>query len=116
MHPMAETHDEQTKDAGGTEGGKDRADGGKGEHHHNYKFLWIGGAVVVVATITILIYHFTVGRYHVTTKDAYVNGNMVRLQPQVTGTVTYIGADQTQSVAVGQILVQLDSKDADVSL
>src|SRR3954468_14998330 len=116
MHPMADNHDEQRKDAGGKDEGKDRADGGKGEHHHNYKFLWIGGAVVVVATIAVLIYHFMVGQYHVTTKDAYVNGNMVRLQPQVTGTVTYIGADQTQPVKVGQILVQLDAKDADVAL
>jgi len=113
---MADNHDEQRKDAGGEDEGKDRADSGKGEQHHNYKFLWIGGAVVVVATIAILIYHFMVGQYHITTKDAYVNGNMVRLQPQVTGTVTYIGADQTQSVTVGQILVQLDAKDADVAL
>jgi membrane fusion protein (multidrug efflux system) len=113
---MADNHDEQTKDAGGTDEGKNRADGSKGEQHHNYKFLWIGGAVLVVATIAVVIYHFMVGQYHVTTKDAYVNGNMVRLQPQVTGTVTYIGADQTQSVTVGQILVQLDAKDADVAL
>jgi len=113
---MADNHDEQAKDAGGQDEGKDRADSGKGEQHPNYKFLWIGGAIVVVATIAILIYHFMVGQYHVTTKDAYVNGNMVRLQPQVTGTVTYIGADQTQSVKVGQILVQLDAKDADVAL
>jgi len=34
----------------------------------------------------------------------------------VTGTVTYIGVDQTQPVKLGQILVQLDSQDADVSL
>jgi len=96
------------------EGGK--GGDGKGRQKHNYKFLWIFGAVAVVAIVGILIYHFMVGQYHVTTKDAYVNGNMVRLQPQVTGTVTYIGADQTQPVEVGQILVQLDGKDADVAL
>jgi membrane fusion protein (multidrug efflux system) len=88
----------------------------KGGQKHNYMFLWIFGAVAVVAVLGILIYHFTVGRYYESTKDAYVNGNMIRLQPQVTGTVTYIGADQTQAVKVGQILVQLDPKDADVQL
>src|SRR3569832_1646222 len=90
--------------------------GGKHDPKRNYKFLWIFGAVAVVAVVGILIYHFMVGQYHVTTKDAYVNGNMIRLQPQVTGTVTYIGADQTQPVKVGQILVQLDAKDAEVQL
>ena len=107
----SENHDQDAKDEGGD---KDAAD--KGDHKRNYKFLWIFGAVAVVAVVGILIYHFMVGQYHVTTKDAYVNGNMIRLQPQVTGTVTYIGADQTQPVKVGQILVQLDAKDAEVQL
>jgi membrane fusion protein (multidrug efflux system) len=88
----------------------------QGEHQRSYKFLWIFGAVAVVAVIGVLLYHFLVGQYHITTKDAYVNGNMIRLQPQVTGTVTYIAVDQTQPVKLGQILVQLDSQDADVSL
>jgi membrane fusion protein, multidrug efflux system len=87
-----------------------------GQKKRSYKFLWIFGGVAVVAVVGILLYHFLYGQYYVTTKDAYVNGNMVRLQPQGTGTVTYIGADQTQSVKVGQILVQLDPKDADVAL
>ncbi|MEA3181614.1 MAG: rane fusion protein multidrug efflux system [Gammaproteobacteria bacterium] len=88
----------------------------KGEHQRSYKFVWIFGAVAAVAVIGVLLYHFLVGQYHITTKDAYVNGNMTRLQPQVTGTVTYIGVDQTQPVKLGQILVQLDSQDAEVSL
>jgi membrane fusion protein (multidrug efflux system) len=88
----------------------------KGEHQRSYKFVWIFGAVAAVAVIGVLLYHFLVGQYHITTKDAYVNGNMIRLQPQVTGTVTYIGVDQTQPVKLGQILVQLDSQDAEVSL
>jgi membrane fusion protein, multidrug efflux system len=95
---------------------KGQDDKTEGEPKRNYKFLWIFGAVAVVAVVGILIYHFMVGQYHVTTTDAYVNGNMVRLQPQITGTVTYIGADQTQAVKVGQILVQLDGKDAEVAL
>jgi membrane fusion protein (multidrug efflux system) len=98
------------------DGGGAKGSGDKGEHKRSYKFLWIFGAVAVVAVIGVLLYHFLVGQYHVTTKDAYVNGNMIRLQPQVTGTVTYIAVDQTQPVTVGQTLVQLDSQDAEVSL
>jgi len=39
-----------------------------------YKFVWIFGAVALVAVIGITLYHFLVGQYHLTTTDAYVNG------------------------------------------
>src|SRR6266702_6512661 len=87
-----------------------------GEQQRPHRFLWIFGAAVVVVGIGVLLYHFLYGQYHVTTKDAYVNGNLIRLQPQVSGTVTFIAADQTQSVRQGQSLVQLDPKDMDVAL
>ena len=80
------------------------------------KFLWIFGAAVLVIGIAVLIYHFTVGRYYVKTKDAYVNGNLIRLAPQVSGTVTEITTDQTQPVKRGQLLVRLDPQDTQVSL
>ena len=83
---------------------------------HNYKFVWIFGAVLVVIGIGIAIYHFSIGRYYVKTKDAYVNGDLVRLAPQVSGTVTEITTDQTQAVHRGQLLVRLDTHDTDVSL
>jgi membrane fusion protein (multidrug efflux system) len=96
---------------------KDDESDDKGEKgQRSYKFLWIFGVVAVVAAIGVLIYHFLVGQYHVTTQDAYVNGNLIRLQPQVTGTVTYIAVDQTQPVRRGQLLIQLDTHDADVQL
>ncbi len=82
----------------------------------SYKFLWIFGAAVLVIGIAVLIYHLAIGRYHVKTKDAYVNGNLIRLAPQVSGTVTQITTDQTQPVTRGQLLVRLDPHDTDVSL
>ncbi|MDB6103112.1 MAG: hypothetical protein JWO52_3111 [Gammaproteobacteria bacterium] len=87
-----------------------------GQHHRSRKFLWIFGAACVVIGIGVLLYHFLYGQYHVTTKDAYVGGNLIRLQPQVSGTVTFIAVDQTQPVRQGETLVQLDPKDMDVSL
>jgi membrane fusion protein, multidrug efflux system len=56
------------------------------------------------------------GRYHVATDDAYVNGNLVRLAPQVSGTVMSINTDATQFVATGDLLVQLDPRDAELQL
>ncbi len=83
---------------------------------HRYAFLWIFGAVLLVIGACLLIYHITVGRFYVKTKDAYVNGDLVRLAPQVSGTVTEITTDQTQPVRRGQLLVRLDPHDTDVSL
>ena len=73
-------------------------------------------AVLLIAAVGVGVYHFTVGRFHVATDDAYVNGNLVRLTPQVSGTVVAIGADQTQFVNQGQLLVQLDPRDSEVAL
>ncbi|HEY6927249.1 MAG TPA: efflux RND transporter periplasmic adaptor subunit, partial [Steroidobacteraceae bacterium] len=86
------------------------------EPRHNYRFLWISGAVLLVMGIALAIYHFTVGQFYVKTKDAYVNGDLIRLTPQVSGTVTEITTDQTQFVHQGELLVRLDPHDTDVSL
>ena len=51
-----------------------------------------------------------------TTDDAYVGGNQVAISAQVPGTVVAILADDTQHVDAGQVLVKLDSTDADVRL
>jgi membrane fusion protein, multidrug efflux system len=74
------------------------------------------GALIVLALIGWALYYFLVARGRVTTEDAYVNGNLVRLTPQVAGTVVAINADETQFVHHGQVLVQLDRRDAEVAL
>jgi membrane fusion protein (multidrug efflux system) len=61
-------------------------------------------------------YWATVLRYHQTTDDAYVTGNIVQITPQISGTVVSIGADDTQFVKTGQTLVKLDQADAKVAL
>jgi membrane fusion protein, multidrug efflux system len=61
-------------------------------------------------------YWFLALRYVESTDDAYVAGNVVRITPQVSGTVVAIGADETQLVSAGQTLVRLDPSDARVAL
>jgi membrane fusion protein (multidrug efflux system) len=61
-------------------------------------------------------YYYTVGRFHEETDDAYVNGNLVQLTPQVSGTVVAVNADDTQIVRAGEPLVRLDGADAKVAL
>ena len=46
------------------------------------------------------------------TEDAYVEGNLVQVTPQVGGTVTRIAADNTDFVRPGEVLVQLNEVDA----
>lgn len=46
------------------------------------------------------------------TEDAYVEGNLVQVTPQVAGTVTRIAADNTDFVRPGDVLVQLNEVDA----
>lgn len=72
-------------------------------------------AVAVVA-VAIGIYYAAFVRNHVTTDDAYVNGNLVRLTPQIAGTVVAINTDETQYVRRGQVLVELDPRDAQIAL
>ena len=71
---------------------------------------------VLAGIVAFAIYYFVAGRGEVETNDAYVNGNLVRLTPQVSGTVIGLNTDETQFVQRGQVLVELDPRDADVAL
>jgi membrane fusion protein (multidrug efflux system) len=75
----------------------------------------VAGTVLAVALVYGL-YWAQVLRYHQTTDDAYVSGNVVQITPQISGTVVAIGADDTQFVKAGQSLVRLDRADAQVAL
>src|SRR4030081_3322747 len=75
----------------------------------------VGGAFLLIGAAYSL-YWANVLRYRQSTDDAYVNGNVVQITPQISGTVDSIGADDTQFVKVGQPLVRLDQADAKVAL
>ncbi|HTH74589.1 MAG TPA: EmrA/EmrK family multidrug efflux transporter periplasmic adaptor subunit [Trinickia sp.] len=72
--------------------------------------------VILVAAVAYGLYYFLVARFHEDTDDAYVNGNVVQITPQVTGTVIAVNADDTQTVKAGDPLVVLDGADARVAL
>ncbi|HEY6482145.1 MAG TPA: efflux RND transporter periplasmic adaptor subunit [Steroidobacteraceae bacterium] len=75
----------------------------------------LGGAFVLIG-VAYTLYWASVLRYREGTDDAYVNGNVVQITPQISGTVVAIGADDTQFVKAGQPLVRLDQADAKVTL
>ena len=72
--------------------------------------------VILIAAIAYGLYYFLVARFSESTDDAYVNGNVVQITPQVTGTVIAVKADDTQTVQTGEPLVQLDPADSRIAL
>ncbi|CDF86758.1 Multidrug resistance protein A [Pseudomonas knackmussii B13] len=80
------------------------------------RWLLILTVVVILAGIAAAAWEFLYGRWHEDTDDAYVNGNVVQITPQITGTVVSIGADDGDLVQKGQVLVKFDPSDADVAL
>jgi len=73
-------------------------------------------AIVVLLGLSYGGYTWYEGRSEESTDNAYVQGNVVQITPQIGGTVSAIQADDTDFVKSGQTLVQLDTADAQVAL
>ena len=73
-------------------------------------------SVVVVAGLGWATYDYLVSSHFETTDNAYVQGNVIQITPQIGGTVMAIFADDTDFVKAGQPLVKLDPADAKVAL
>ena len=69
-------------------------------------------AAFVVIGIAYGAYWLLHGRYHETTDDAYVGGNLIRVTPRISGTIVAVLADDTDYVKRGQVLAKLDDADA----
>ncbi|QCI12811.1 HlyD family efflux transporter periplasmic adaptor subunit [Pseudomonas putida] len=79
---------------------------------------WLLGLLLllIVAGACTYAWYTLVGRWQVSTDDAYVNGNVVEITPLVAGTVTSIGADDGDLVHAGQVLLKFDPADSEVAL
>ena len=80
------------------------------------RLLALLGLTTLAAAAGYGAYYYTVARFHEETDDAYVNGNLVQLTPQVSGTVVAVNADDTQLVKAGEPVVVLDPADARIAL
>ncbi len=80
------------------------------------KALTALAAMVVVAGLGWAVYEYLVASHYESTDNAYVQGNVIQITPQIGGTVMAIMADDTDFVKAGQPLVQLDPADAKVAL
>ena len=80
------------------------------------KALTAIASVVVIAGLGWAVYEYLVASHYEDTDNAYVQGNVIQITPQVGGTVMAIMADDTDFVKAGAPLVQLDPADAKVAL
>lgn len=80
------------------------------------RLLTILGVIFLIIGVLWLLYWLIWGRFEIDTDDAYVNGNLVQLMPQVSGTITSINTDDTHYTKTGQVLIKLDAADMLVAL
>jgi membrane fusion protein (multidrug efflux system) len=73
-------------------------------------------AVVVAAGLAWAAYEWLVASHYESTDNAYVQGNVIQITPQIGGTVMAILADDTDYVKAGAPLVKLDPTDTQVAL
>lgn len=59
---------------------------------------------------------YLIGQYHVTTEDAYVDGDIVTINAQISGNVATIYVDNTDIVQQGDPLIELSDTDMKLNL
>ncbi len=85
-------------------------------HPQRKKALTALAGVVVLAGLGWAAYEWQVASHYESTDNAYVQGNVIQITPQIGGTVMAILADDTDFVKAGQPLVRLDPADAQLAL
>jgi len=75
-----------------------------------------GGAAILAVAVLAGAYAAQADGRWVSTEDAYVEGNVVQVTPQVGGVVTAIRADNTDRVEPGAVLIELNGVDAQLAL
>jgi membrane fusion protein (multidrug efflux system) len=78
--------------------------------------------MIILAVITVVVGSFggikwwVYRKYHVTTDNAYVKGDIVLISSRIPGTVIDVLVEDNWHVMPGQVLVKLDPKDYEVKL
>ncbi len=86
-----------------------------GNNQKKKKAFMVVGAVVVVGLIAGYVYN-GYRKSHISTDDAYIDGDIYTIAAKVTGTVKKVLVDANQAVKKGDLLVEVDPADYDVKL
>jgi membrane fusion protein (multidrug efflux system) len=81
------------------------------------QLLFTGAAIAVLAGAAWYGWdYWTVGRYLVSTDDAYVKADSTTIAPKVTGYLQQVLVRDNERVATGQVLARIDDRDFKVAL
>jgi len=72
------------------------------------RHLLIVGGLVAVSLIALVVF---LNRGHESTDDAFVEGHVMQVSPQVAGSILKVYVDDNQRVKAGDLLVELDPRD-----
>lgn len=78
--------------------------------------LVVFGLLCLLIALGYSAYWLLFARYSIFTDNAYVQGDIVQVTPQVGGTVLAINVNDTDTVEAGQPLVRLDPQDTQLAL
>lgn len=80
------------------------------------KKIYAGAAAILLAGVAGAAWIMGSSAHSESTEDAYVEGNIVQVTPQVGGSITLIAADNTDYVQAGQPLLHLNEVDAQLAV
>ncbi len=79
------------------------------------KAFSILGVVVAVATIAMVLYWALYGSRYISTDNAYTAAEIAQVTPEIDGTIAAVNVVDTNRVAKGDVLVQIDPRDMQVA-
>jgi membrane fusion protein (multidrug efflux system) len=81
------------------------------------KLLLIGAGLMALAAASYFGWQYwTVGRFEISTDDAYVQADNTTIAPKVSGYLSAVAVDDNEQVKVGQTLAKIDDRDFRVAL
>ncbi len=89
----------------------------KAEHHPLRKLLLVGASVLALAGAGHFGWdYWTVGRFQVSTDDAYVKADSTTIAPKVSGYIASVLVGDNEPVKAGEVLAKIDDRDFRVAL
>lgn len=80
------------------------------------KWMMALAGIFAIVAILYTAYWYLVARNYEYSDDAYVAANIVQITPQVAGTAVAITVNETDFVKAGEVLIKLDSTNAEIAL
>src|SRR5580698_562446 len=75
-----------------------------------------GALLFIAAVVGYGNYYWRIGRFLVSTDDAYVQAHSVLISPKVSGYISQVPVDDNQAVKAGQALARIDPRDYQTAL